>query len=115
MFKYETRFGTIHFSNEYLTKLVGHAVSSCYGVVGMVPKGTQKIVNFISNKNRLNEGIFIKGNMDSVSIEIHITVSYGMNINAIAKSIMHKVEYTFETATGIHVDKVVVKVDGIEE
>ena len=37
-----------------------------------------------------------------------------MNINAIAKSIVHKVKYTVEETTGITVDKVTVRVDGIK-
>ena len=50
-----------------------------------------------------------------VAIELHIIVSYGMNINAIAKSIVHKVKYVVKETTGIEVRKVTVKVDGIKE
>ena len=38
-----------------------------------------------------------------------------MNINAIAESITEKVRYVVGEATGITVDKVIVKVDGIKE
>jgi uncharacterized alkaline shock family protein YloU len=38
-----------------------------------------------------------------------------MNINAIAKSIVHKVKYVVAETTGIEVKKVTVKVDGIKE
>ena len=38
-----------------------------------------------------------------------------MNINAIAKSIVHKVKYVVKETTGIEVRKVTVKVDGIKE
>ena len=37
MIAYETRTGKVILSNEYLSKLIGNAVTSCYGVVGMVP------------------------------------------------------------------------------
>ena len=52
--------------------------------------------------------------MNSISIDLHIIVAYGMNINAIAKSITHKVKYTVEEATGIKVDKVTIRVDGVK-
>lgn len=116
MIAYETRIGKIHISEDYLQKLIGQAVTSCFGVVGMVPSGSkQKLLGLISRKENLNKGIIIRGNAASISIELHIIVSYGMNINAIAQSIVHKVEYTVTEATGIKVDKVTVKVDGIRE
>ena len=116
MISYDTIHGSVIFSNEYMTKIIGQAVTSCFGVVGMVPcGGKQKIRGIVSKKDQLDKGISVKGNMDGVDIELHIIVSYGMNINAIAKSIVHKVKYTVTEATGINVNKVVVKVDGIKE
>lgn len=115
MISYETMLGKVEFTSGYLKKLIGHAVTSCYGVASMVPKGKQRLIDIISKKDRIDKGIILKGNINSVSIELNITVSYGMNINAIAKSIMHKVEYTVENTTGIKVDRVAVRVNGIEE
>ncbi len=116
MIAYETINGTVTISNEYMTKLIGHAVTSCFGVVGMVPcGGKQKLLGLVSKKDYLDRGIAVKGNIDGIDIELHIIVSYGMNINAIAKSIVHKVKYAVSEATGITVNNVVVKVDGIKE
>ena len=42
-------------------------------------------------------------------------MTYGMNINAIAKSIINKVKYVVGDITGIHVEKVIVKIVGIKE
>ena len=116
MISYETVNGTVTITNEYLTKLIGQAVTSCFGVAGMVPcGGKQKILGILSKKEQLDRGIAVKGDMNGIDIELHIVVSYGMNINAIAKSIVHKVKYTVNEATGITVNKVTVKVDGIKE
>lgn len=116
MFNYENMIGTVTFSSDYLTKLIGKAVSSCYGVVGMVPgDNKQKFFNLFSKKDYLKKGISVNGTVTSLSAEIHIIVMYGMNINAIAESIIHKVKYTVEEATGIKVKKITVKVDGIKE
>ena len=88
MISYETRTGKINISEEYLQKLIGHTVTSCYGVVGMVPSGSkQKLADLFFKRDSLNKGIIIKGNADAITVELHIIVSYGMNINAIAKSI----------------------------
>lgn len=116
MIAYETRLGKINISEAYLSKLIGNEVTSCFGVVGMVPNSSkQKILGKFSKEEPIDTGIKVIGNSDSVKVELHIVVTYGMNINAIAASITEKVKYIVKEATGIIVDKVVVKIDGIKE
>lgn len=116
MVAYETRLGKIDMSQGYLSKLIGHEVTTCFGVVGMIPSGSrQRIFKKFSRKDPINTGIKVYGVKGSVIVEIHIMVTYGMNINAIAASITEKVKYIVKEATSINVNKVVVKVDGITE
>ena len=56
----------------------------------------------------------VRSEGDRLVVDLHITVIYGMNISAIAKSIVHKVRYTVEDATGLTVKKVNVFVDGMK-
>ena len=52
MISYETRIGKITLSNSYFSKLIGRAVTSCFGVVGMVPSGgKQRILDMFSKKS----------------------------------------------------------------
>lgn len=116
MISYETRIGTVKVSSEYFAKLIGRAVTSCFGVVGMVPAGgKQRLTQIISRNERLDKGVVVSGDINSITVDLHIVVTYGMNINAIAKSIMNKVKYTVLEATGIKVEKVTIRVDGIKE
>jgi uncharacterized alkaline shock family protein YloU len=116
MVVYETRLGRIHISEGYLSKLIGHEVTSCFGVVGMVPSGSrQRIFSKLSKDEPLDTGIKVLGGPEKITVELHIMVVYGMNINAIAASITEKVKYVVEDATGITVEKVIVKIDGIKE
>lgn len=116
MISYETMVGTVTLSNEYLAKLIGNAVTSCFGVAGMVPNGNkQRISSLLRRKESLDRGIIVKGDANVLNVELHIMVTYGMNINAIARSIVHKVKYTVKDVTGIEVKKVTVMVDGIKE
>lgn len=116
MISYDTKYGTVSISNEYLSKLIGNAVSSCYGVVGMAPGGKrQHLLGMVSKKEYSNKGIVIKEDEEGISVDLHIIVLYGMNISAIAKSIVNKVRFTVDEAVGVKVDKVTVKVDGIQE
>ena len=116
MFAYENLLGKIEISEGYLSKLIGNEVTACFGVVGMVAKTPkQKIFNKFSKTDSADTGIIVTENGGEITVEIHIVVTYGMNINAIAASITEKVRYVVEEKTGITVEKVVVKVDGIKE
>ena len=114
--KTENENGAIIIQNDVLAKIAGIAATHCYGVVGMAPSGKKQfLLNIFSKKHYTDKGVIVRGNADSIIVEIHIIVSYGMNINAIAKSIVNKVKFTVAEATGIKVEKVLVKVDGIQE
>ncbi len=116
MIAYETRLGKIDISEAYLSKLIGDAVTSCYGVVDMVAAGgRQKLLGAVSKETPINKGIRVFGTAEGATVEIHIVVIYGMNINAIAASITEKVKYVVNEVAGINVEKVIVKVDGIKE
>lgn len=113
MISYNTRNGSVNLSNEYFTELIGNAVSTCYGVAAMKPRGLKKYINKVIKQEETKHSVKVIGNMDHVKVEVHIAVVYGMNISAIAKSIVNKVKYVVFEATGIKVDKVTVKIDGI--
>lgn len=115
MIAYVNRLGQISVSNEYFAKIIGKAAASCYGVAGMVPSKKQKLINILSRKEAIDSGIYVSGDINNITVELHITVVYGMNINAIAKSIINKIKYTVFEATGITVEKVIVRVAGIKE
>ena len=116
MITYETRLGKIVISEEYLSKLIGNEVTSCFGVVGMMPSSNrQRLFGLVTKEQALDTGIEVTGNADQIDVEIHIMVTYGMNIAAIAASITEKVKYVVLESTGITVNKVTVKVDGIKE
>lgn len=116
MISYETRLGKINISEGYLEKLIGNEVVSCFGVVGMVANSNrQRIVTKFSKTEHVDTGIRVYESGENINVEIHIVVTYGMNINAIAASITEKVKYVVKKVTGIVVDKVIVKVDGIKE
>jgi uncharacterized alkaline shock family protein YloU len=115
MIAYETRLGKVEISEDYLEKLIGHEVTSCFGVVGMVPRRVkQKLYNRFTKSNMADTGIIVSGSGDSISVEIHIVVTYGININAIAVSITEKVKHIVMEAVGLDIRKVTVKIDGIQ-
>lgn len=117
MIKFENPNGYIEITNNYFEQLVGKAAQSCFGVTGMVNSGPmQSIKSMIKNKvdrDNSNQGVTVKSVNGSLVIDLHISVSYGVNICAIADSITNKVRYTVESVTDLKVSKVNVFVDAI--
>lgn len=114
MIRIDNRFGTIEITQEYFRHLVGEAVSSCYGVVGMSSGPRKGLRAVFSRGNQVGDSVRVRNEGDRLVVDIHIEVVFGMNISAIAKSIVNKVRYTIEEATGLTVKKVNVFVDGIQ-
>ncbi|MBR7092009.1 MAG: Asp23/Gls24 family envelope stress response protein [Clostridia bacterium] len=116
MIRIENHLGTIEISQEYFAYLVGNAVSSCYGVAGMVKSGPkQGLRSVFFRRTFADEGINVRSENDKLIVDLHITVIYGMNIAAISRSIVNKVRYVIEQATGLDVKKVNVFVDDLKE
>ena len=111
----ENHLGTIEISQEYFRYLIGYAASSCYGVAGMVKSGPrQGLRSIFSRRTFADDGIRVRGEGDRLVVDLHISVISGLNISALAKSIVNKVRYTVEEATGLRVKKVNVFVDGMK-
>ncbi|MBO5494386.1 MAG: Asp23/Gls24 family envelope stress response protein [Eubacterium sp.] len=117
MIRIENPNGYIELTNNYFACLVGKAAQSCFGVTGMVNKGpVQHIKSAIKSKASLdnsNQGVTVRSVGGELVIDLHISVSYGVNISAIVESIVNKVRYTVEEATDLKVKNVNVFIDAL--
>lgn len=108
MIRIENHMGKIDVSNVYFANLIGYAVSECFGVSGLVhstpAQGLRSI--FSRGKEIPDKGVRVKIQGGKLFIDLHISVTYGVNISAIVKSIRHKVTYTVENSCGLSVAKV---------
>ena len=74
------------------------------------------IRTLLKRRPRNNKGVIVHvTESNKLVIDIHIVVSYGLNISAIVKSITHKVRYTVEDVTGLEVSKINIFVDRVAE
>lgn len=113
MISIERSAGSIEISKEYFARLIGFAASECFGVSGMVPSSPNQELRAFFRKNDVDKGVAVKSVNGKLHIELHIEVTYGVNVAAIVKSIINKVRYTVEEATGLRVGKVNVFVDSM--
>ena len=121
MIKYENPNGYIEITNNYFSRLVGNAAQSCFGVTRMVNANpVQTIRSAIKSRvdgvdlGTSNQGVTIKSVNGALVVDLSIAVSYSVNINAIADSIVNKVRYTIESTTDLKVSEVNVHVEGID-
>ncbi len=104
----ENHMGKIQVSNAYFANLIGHVVSECFGVAGLVNSTPSQGLRSLlpGGKELPDKGVRVRINGSQLSIDLHIAVTYGVNIAAIVKSIRHKVTYSVEAACGLTVAKV---------
>jgi uncharacterized alkaline shock family protein YloU len=117
MIRIENADGAITITNEVFTVLAGDAATSCFGVKGMVGKtrdgkGKDQSPFQLLRRESMSKGVFATFQDDgSVALELHIAVDQGVNISALAHSIMGEVSYKVNQATGVPVSSVNVFVD----
>ena len=117
MIRIENHLGNIEIDESYFSDLIGHTVTNCFGVSGMANCGASQGLRafFFRQKKYLDQGVRVKSVGNELILELHIFVTYGVNIAAIVDSITNKVQYTVERATSLAVKKINVYVDGIKE
>ena len=106
--------GNVSFTDGYFSILVGEATKQCYGVAAMAPRDmTDAVKSMVYGSDYPEKGVRVTQQNGRLVIELHIAVSYGLNISTAARSISHRVKDEVEQATGLKVARVVVSVDDV--
>ena len=106
--------GNVSFTDGYFSTLVGEATKQCYGVAAMAPRDmTHAVKSMVYGSDYQEKGVRVTQQNGRLVIELHIAVSYGLNISTAAHSISHRVKDEVEQATGLKVARVVVSVDDV--
>lgn len=114
MITLQNHVGRVTISPEYFTELIGNTVKKCFGVISMNVTGIREtFLAAMPGKKNVPRGVKVRFVKDKLMIDLHISLMYGVNMNAVVRSIINKVGYTVEQSTGISVEKVNVYVDSI--
>ena len=106
--------GRISITSEVFTYLAGDAATSCFGVKGMAGRSKEGGPLQLLRRESMSKGVDVRFNDDgSLSLELHIGVDHGVNVSAVARSIMKEVSYKLSKATGVPVKTVDVYIDTI--
>ena len=96
------------------TEIVGTAASNCFGVKGMAARSVKDGVYHLLRKESVGKGVNVEFHDDgTISVDLHIVVDNGVNLNAVGASIISEVRYVVTKCTGTEVRSVNVYIDSM--
>ena len=106
--------GTVNVSANVYTDIAGTVASNCFGVKGMAARSLTDGVYHLLRKESVGKGVRVHFHEDdSISIDLHIIVDNGVNLNAVGASIISEVRYVVTNTTGTEVRAVNVYIDSM--
>ena len=106
--------GSVNIRTSVYTEIAGTAASNCFGVKGMVARSVSDGLYHLLRKESLGKGVKVDFHEDgTISIDLHIMVGNGVNLNAVGNSIIDEVRYMVKNCTGTEVRAVNVYIDSM--
>ena len=106
--------GSVNVSTNVYTDIAGTAASNCFGVKGMAARSVSDGVYHLLRKESASKGVRVEFHEDdTISIDLHIIVDNGVNLNAVGASIISEVRYVVTKCTGTEVRAVNVYIDSM--
>lgn len=108
-----TQIGEVLIDNDVLAKYAGSSAVECFGVVGMASINVKDGLVKLLKRESLSHGVNITVDNNKIIIDLHIIVSYGVSISAVAENLISNVKYKVEEFTGMEVIKINIFVEGV--
>ena len=114
MIRHENEKGSVCVNAGVYTDIAGNAASNCFGVKGMAARSVTDGVYHLLRKEAMGKGVRSHFNEDNtITIDLHIIVDNGVNLNAVGSSIISEVRYVVNKSTGTEVKAVNVFIDSM--
>ena len=114
MISHNNENGSVNVSASVYTDIAGTAASNCFGVKGMAARSVKDGVYHLLRKESVAKGVKVEFHEDNtISIDLHIIVDNGVNLNAVGNSIISEVRYVVTQHTGPEVRAVNVYIDSM--
>lgn len=112
----KTPYGGIDISMEAIASVAGSAASECYGVIGLVPRGTiRDAAKEILRLDEYVKGIYTRKGKKGFEVDVYVSCAYGVKLSEIVAEIQKKVKYELERTFGVPFASVNVFVADIKE
>ena len=109
-----TNLGNVAVDNDVIAKYAGSSAVECFGIVGMASISVKDGIAKLLKRENLKHGVGVTVTADNkIIIDLHIIVSYGVNISSVASNLISNVKYKVEEFSGLKVEKINVLVEGV--
>jgi uncharacterized alkaline shock family protein YloU len=113
LYQYDAnQLGKVEIAPEVIQLISGIAASQVDGVITL-SGGVVGDINQLLGRKNLKKGIRVDLE-DQLTIDLAVVVQYGFHIPDVGREIQEQVKTAVESMTGLTVDKVIVRVDGIK-
>ncbi len=114
MIRHNNDTGSVNVSANVYTDIAGTAAINCLSVKGMVARSVSDGVYHLLRKESMGKGVKVEFHDDNtISIDLHVMVGNGVNLNAVGNAIIDEVRYMVTSTTGTEVKAVNVYIDSI--
>ena len=114
MIRHNSENGSVNVSSNVYTDIAGTVATNCFGVKGMAARSVKDGVYHLLRKESVAKGVHVEFHEDNtISIDLHIIVDNGVNLNAVGASIISEVRYVVTKCTGTEVRAVNVYIDSM--
>ena len=114
MIRHNNENGSVNINTGVYTEIAGTAATNCFGVKGMAARSVTDGVYHLLRKESMSKGVKIEFHEDdTISVDLHIMVDNGVNLNAVGASIISEVRYVITKTTGTQVRDVNVYIDSM--
>ena len=114
MIQHNNDKGSVTVSAAVYTEIAGTAATNCFGVKGMAARSVQDGLFHLLRKESSCKGVLVEFHDDNtITIDLHIIVDHGVNLQAVGASIISEVRYVVNKCTGTDVRAVNVYIDSM--
>lgn len=107
------QFGEIMIDIDVLAKYAGASAVECFGIVGMASVNMKDGIVKLLKRDSISRGVNVTLEDNKITIDLHIIVSYGVSISAVADNLISNVKYSVEEFSGLEVQKINIFVEGV--
>jgi uncharacterized alkaline shock family protein YloU len=110
-----THHDRVRVSDSALATIIGLAAHEVPGVVGMAPASLGEGLRRVLGLAQVDEGVEVvrSDGEDTVRVDLHVVVAYGVNIPAVADSVRERVQYAASAFAGVKTGDITVHVAGV--
>ncbi len=111
--KKTTDLGQIVIKPDTIARYAGSIAVENFGIVGMAAVSMRDGIVKLLKRDSISRGVKVKIEDDSIFIDMHVIVVYGINIPTVTQNLIENVTYQVEKFTGMPIARFRVYIEGV--